>query len=106
MNNQDKICLNQLIKSAAVCQQNVHSLIKENNAAAYKKCIQLCSECVVMCLAASQMLSLESKMARQMAGLCAQICQACANECEKLAFTHPLCKECAEVCRISVECIS
>jgi len=100
-----KVCLEQYLKCATLCHHNVYTCLLEEDVAKYKTCIQLCSECAVMCLAATQMVSLGSHVSREVAGLCAQVCNACAVECEK----HPEslhCRECAEACRICIECMS
>lgn len=104
MYHQYKICLEQCLKCATLCHHCVYAMLNED-AGKYKRCIQLCTECAVMCHAASQMMSLGSHLAREVAGLCAQVCHACAMECEK----HPEslhCKECAEICRVCIECMS
>ncbi len=104
MYHQYKVCLEQYLKCATLCHHNVYALLQED-AEKYKKCIQLSSECAVMCLAATQMLSLGSHIAREVAGLCSQACHACAAECENYPESAH-CKECAEICRICIECIS
>lgn len=104
MYHQYKACLEQYLKCATLCNHNVYALLQED-AHKYKSCIQLSAECAVICHAATQMISLGSHFSSEISGLCSQICDICATECEKYPESVH-CRECAEACRICIECMS
>jgi hypothetical protein len=77
--------------------------LAEDEVAAMRRCIALCTNCADVCATAARVLSRQSfgdvVLVQRQLEACVRACSVCAEECAKHAEHHAHCAVCAEVCR-------
>lgn len=98
-------CIDASNKCAESCEFCATSCLREQDAKALERCVQLDRDCATVCWTASQLMSRDSEYAKKFCSLCAEFCDVCAEECEKhqqmehCRLCAQACRKCAEECR-------
>lgn len=94
-------CIQACSNCAWACETCTASCLREDNAQAMARCIELNMDCAAFCKLAATLMARESDYAMAFCKQCAEVCHACGEECARHEADH--CQSCAQACRSCAE---